>query len=184
MRKKIIIIAAIVIILAAAWIGWVLWQNGANSGTPGGSGSLPSVGTSTASGGSGAASSSPSSSVAMETPTSTALVIGTSQGSVSMNNFYKSADYITQDQQTVVIHGTDQYSIQYNAGDSSFSIGILSAPLEAARQAAEAELLSALGISKQDACKLTVYEGVPAYVSSQYVGRNFPLSFCGNATPL
>lgn len=174
MRKKIIIVLVIVIVLAIIGVSFALWWNKSGSGTGSSSTTttttnFPPVSTST---------------TPAAIPTSTTVTIGTSQGSVTMNNFYQTADSITQDQQTVIIHNDPQYSIEYNVGDSSFSIGILSTPLEASRQAAEAVFLSRLGISKQDACKLKVYEGVPADVSSQYVGQYFPLSFCGNATPL
>jgi hypothetical protein len=110
------------------------------------------------------------------------VTLGTDQGSVVTNNFYKSASYITQDQQTVVIGQTPMYDINYNVSDSSFIISILSLPFNTSQQAAEAAFLSSLGISQQDACKLKVYEGVPAYVSDQYIGESFPLSFCATST--
>ncbi len=117
-------------------------------------------------------------------PSGSAIMLGTSQGTVSVNNFYQNADSITQDQQTVVLQDKPEYSIVYNVSDSSFIISILSMPLEASRQAAEAAFLTQLGISKTDACKLRVSEGVPIGVSDQYPGENFPLSFCGDSTPL
>jgi hypothetical protein len=101
-----------------------------------------------------------------------------------MNNFYQTAQTITQDQQAVIIENSGDYAITYNVPDSSFAIAILSTPLEAARQAAESAFLSELGISKQDACKLTVYEGVPIGVSDEYPGESFPLSFCGGPPTL
>jgi hypothetical protein len=103
---------------------------------------------------------------------------------VTMNNFYKTAAFVTQDGQTVAIQQTSTYSIAYNISDSSFVISILATPVDAARAAAETAFLSSLGISEQDACKLNVYEGVPASVSDQYVGKVLPLSFCAAvATP-
>jgi len=117
-------------------------------------------------------------------PTSTTITLGTSQGSVAVNNFYQNAQTITQDQQAVIIRNSGDYVITYNVPDSSFSIAILSMPLEAARQAAESAFLSELGVSQQDACKLTVYEGVPIGVSDEYPGESFPLSFCGGPPTL
>lgn len=170
MKKiSIVIIAIIIIILISFGVFWFMQRSGFNSGNEGTAGNLPPVSTSTP---------------ALATPTTTTVVIGTAQGGVTVNNFYKNAEYITQDQQTVAMKDTSDYGIAYNVGDSSFVIVLLSNPLETARQAAEAAFLSSLGISKQDACKLTVYEGIPAAVSDQYVGENFPLSFCGGSSTL
>lgn len=162
----------VVVVLVALGIFFAFQQGGSSGNATSTTEGLPPVSTST------------TSTTPTVVPTSTTLTLGTNQGNVIMNNFYKTGDYITQDQQTVIVHNDPQYSIEYNVGDSSFSIGILSVPLEAARQAAEAAFLSRLGISEQDACKLNVYEGVPAGVSDKYVAQNFRLSFCGDATPL
>jgi hypothetical protein len=120
----------------------------------------------------------------MNIPAGNTIAIGTSQGSVTTNNFYKSADYIAQDQQMVVIRQSSTYIIVYNVSNSSFTVTIQSVPLEAVRQTAEAAFLNSLGISQQDACKLNVYESVLANVSDKYVGKSLPLSFCGNPTAL
>jgi len=111
-------------------------------------------------------------------PTGNTLTIGTSQGSVVMNNFYDSADYIDQAQQAVVVQQTSTYVTVYNIADSSFSITVLSMPFETAQQAAEAAFLNTLNISQGDACKLNVHENVPSNVSSQYAGKSLLLSFC------
>jgi hypothetical protein len=172
MKKIIIIVISIVVvILVALGIFLIVKQNGSNGTGDITTGTLPPNSTST-----------PQPPIAA--PTSTMIVIGTNQGTVSVSNFYKSAAYITQDKQTVVLQQDSRYDIEYNVGDSSFGIAILSEPLEAVREAAEAALLSKLGISKQDACKLTVYEGVPASVSDKYVGQSFSLSFCGAPSTL
>lgn len=172
MKKIIILIIAIVVVVLIALGVFYLMQKNAANGTPGTGEqtTLPPVSTSTP--------------AATAAPTSTTLAIGTSQGIVTVNNFYASADFITQDKQTVAIKNDPDYVIAYNVSDSSFAITILSTPLEAVRQAAESTFLAKLGISQQDACKLTVYEGVPASVSSQYVGQSFPLSFCGGPPTL
>ena len=91
-------------------------------------------------------------------PAGNTVTIGTSQGSVMMNNFYKNASYIAQDQNAVVIQQTVNYGIFYNISNSNFTITIFSAPVDAVRQTAEAAFLSSLDISQQDACKLSVYE--------------------------
>ncbi|HUC31618.1 MAG TPA: hypothetical protein VMR99_02955 [Candidatus Paceibacterota bacterium] len=169
MKKIIIVLASLIaLILIAFGIFLLVQKNSVSSTTPPPTGTLPPVSTSTP----------------LVVPTSTTITIGTSQGSVTVKNFYESAAYITQDQQTVAVTDTPDYVIAYNISDSSFGIALLSTPLEAARQAAESALLSALGVSQKDACKLNVYEGVPADVSDQYVGQSFPLSFCGGPPTL
>jgi hypothetical protein len=176
MSKKVIIVisAIVIVILVVGVVLFIIQKNSSNtaSGTAT-TGTLPPVSVSTS-------TQTPS----VAAPTSTTITLGTSQGSVTMNNFYQTAQTITQDQQAVIIENSGDYAITYNVPDSSFAIAILSTPLEAARQAAESAFLSELGISKQDACKLTVYEGVPIGVSDQYPGESFPLSFCGGPPTL
>jgi hypothetical protein len=98
-----------------------------------------------------------------------------------MNNFYNNADYISQDQQAVVVQGSSTYSIVYNISDSSFTLTIIGSPFDTVRQAMETAFLTSLRISRQDACKLLTSENVPGDSSSQYAGRTFPLSFCSSA---
>jgi hypothetical protein len=174
MKKIIIVIVAIaVVILIAFGVFYLIQKNAANNTPASPTGILPPISTSTL-----------TSSTTLVFPTSTTITLGTSQGSVAVKNFYQSADYITQDQQTVAVKQTTDYVIAYNVSDSSFAIALLSTPLETARQAAEGAFLSQLGISQQDACKLTVYEGAPASISDQYIGEEFPLSFCGGPPTL
>ncbi len=173
MNKKVIVIGAMIIVVAIAFVVFFLLQRNA-PGTPGtgmGTGTLPPASTGTPI-------------VVPPAPTSTSIVLGTSQGSVTMNNFYLTAQAITQDKEAVILTNTGDYAISYYVPDSSFSIALLSTPLNAARQAAESAFLSKLGISQQDACKLTVTEGVPIGVSDQYPGESFPLSFCGGPATL
>ncbi len=171
MKKTIIIIVAVVVIvLIALGVFFLIQNNGSNNPSASTAGTFPSVSTSTP--------------APIAVPTSTTITLGPSQGSVTVKNFYQSAASITKDQQTVAVADAPNYVIAYNVSDSSFAIALLSTPLQAARQAAESAFLNKLGISQQDACKLTVYEGVPASVSDQYVGQSFPLSFCGGPTTL
>ena len=111
-------------------------------------------------------------------PTGDTITIGTAKGSVTVNNFYKSAVYIARDQKAVVIQQASAYNIVYDVSGSSFSITILLPQFEAPRQIAEAAFLNSLGVSEQDACKLTVYESILGDASNQYVSRSLPLSFC------
>lgn len=115
-------------------------------------------------------------------PAGSTVTIGTSQGSVMVNNFYKNADYIAQDQNAVVIQQTVNYGIFYNILNSGFTITIFSAPFDAVRQTAEVAFLSSLNISQQDACKLSVYENASGNIANEYAGQSFPLSFCASST--
>jgi hypothetical protein len=177
MNKK-IFISIIVLIIAAAAIFFVL-QGSSPASQSGETGTLPSVATNTVV----TTTTSTVITPLIAPPSGTTLTIGTPDGSVTMNNFYKTA-VISSDQQTAIVQQSPSYIVDYNVADSSFTIGILSMPFDAARQAAESAFLESLGISEQDACKLKVYEGVPSSVpgSEQYTGKVFPLSFCASST--
>jgi hypothetical protein len=115
-------------------------------------------------------------------PIGNTVTIGTSQGSVIVNNFYKNADYIAQGQNAVAIKQTADYGIFYNILDSGFTITIFSAPFDTVRQTAEAAFLDSLNISQQDACKLSVYENASGNIANQHVGQSFLLSFCAESS--
>lgn len=78
----------------------------------------------------------------------------------------------------------DEYSIQYNALDQSFTISLLAEPLGEVRRKAGADLLRALEISQYDACRLRYQVLTPASVNEAYAGRNLGLSFCPGAVAL
>lgn len=111
-------------------------------------------------------------------PTGGTLTIGTPRGSVTMDNFYKSAEYVDQYGQGVIVQQTSTYVIVYNIWNSSFTITIFSTPIAAARAQAEAAFLQILGISQTDACKLTVEVGVLDNIDPSQAGQNLGLSFC------
>ncbi len=115
-------------------------------------------------------------------PAGNTVVIGTPKGSVTTSNFYKSADYIAQGQQAVVVQQTLTYGIFYNTSDSSFVITVFGMPFEAVRPTAEAAFLTKLGISQADACKLTVIENTSGNLNNPDEGMSFPLSFCSSAS--
>lgn len=104
--------------------------------------------------------------------------ITTKQGEVTVRDFTKNAAFITQDGKTVAVVNSGKYSIVFYRPDQSFAISLLAKPFPIVRQEAERALLSTLNISEQDACKLSVYEGIPISVDQRYPGVNSPLSFC------
>lgn len=176
MKKEIIIL--IVLVVVAVVVGVVYFVlRGASSGEipiPVTTGTLPPVATGTQ--GLAAGSSS--------FPTGSTFQIGTPQGIVTVDNFYKTMDYITTDNETVVLAESDDYSDVYVRAGSSFiiTLTVVTSSLQDVRDAAEAAFMSQLGISESDACKLDVDEGVTDQ-DSQYYGDSFGLSFCSSSTP-
>jgi hypothetical protein len=112
--------------------------------------------------------------------TGTELTIGTPQGSVQMNNFYLSNPSTTDGGETVILENTTDYLLTYDTFDSSFWIGIDPNKFYALRTVAEQDLMSILGVSTTDMCKLNISEGVFYSPTSSLSGQSLPLSFCGN----
>jgi len=166
MKKIIIVIVAIVaVIIIVGVVFLVIFSGNGGAGTPPNStstGTLPSV----------------TSTPPAQYPTGTVFQIGTSQGSVTVNNFYNNPVQVSQDQTSIVIAQSSTYNITYYTPDSSFNIGILQGPVSVVRPQAEAAFLAALGISQADACKLNVVIAVPYDVDPNYADQNIGLSFC------
>lgn len=80
--------------------------------------------------------------------------------------------------------GVTPYSIFFVDANQSFNITLLQEPIGDIRAQAESELVRRLGISKEQACLLNYYVGVPAGVNEIYAGRNLGFSFCPGATQL
>ena len=110
------------------------------------------------------------------------VVIPTSQGNVTTGNFEKNA--IGQYTTTTVLESNSDYGISFNPKSNSFDIVLNSTPLQNARNEAEATLIKDLGITNDDACKLTISLTVPTRLSVDAAGVNYGLSFCANGVPL
>jgi hypothetical protein len=162
MKKILIIIAIIVIIGIAVAIFFMLQKSPSGSSGGGTTGTLPPIATSTP----------------FNPPSGTTLTIGTSEGSVTVNNFYNGAPWISADHTAVLATTTDAYDITYDTKDSSFNIDIKETPFETIRPEAEAAFLRILGVSQSDACKLIVQVGTTFAVDPNYAGQNLGLSFC------
>jgi hypothetical protein len=113
-------------------------------------------------------------------PTSSLLAIGTSQGTVEVNNFYTSNPPVT-DGGVLVIKQTSEYWFTYDPLSGSFWIAVSGTPFSEVQQTAEQDFLATLGISEQDACKLDVSVGIPYDPNNSLSGQSFPLSFCPSA---
>jgi hypothetical protein len=177
MKKGIIILIVLVIIVIVAGIVYFVLRGAAPSTIPTNTpGNLPPAATSTSSTVQNGTSS---------FPTGSTFQIGTNQGTVTVNNFYKTMDYITADNENVVLAETSDYSDDYVRAGSSFIIDltVVTSSLQDVRAAAEAAFMSQLGVSESDACKLNVDEGVTDKNSSYY-GDSFGLSFCSSTLPV
>ncbi len=169
MKKGVIVLVVLVIVaILAGTIYFVLRGNSPSNTSTGTTGMLPPVATSSA-----------VDNGTSSFPTGSTFQIGTAQGAVTVSNFYKTMNRITEDNETVVLGESGSYSIVYNRDDSSFIIDLTWVPgsLQDARDAAEAVFLNQVGVSKSDACKLNVGGGV-VDKESQYYGDSFGLSFC------
>ena len=108
-------------------------------------------------------------------PQGATFQMGTSQGTVTVNNFYKMP--LVMDDEFLILNTSTAYQINYDTETSQFYIAFPAAPSADLRTQAETAFRSLLGVSSDDACKLNVAEGYPG---------NFPiapeqhdLSFCG-----
>lgn len=113
-------------------------------------------------------------------PTSTIITIGTSQGVVSVNNFYQTS--IGAQEQYIIIKQNANYEINYDTYFSVFYIAITGQPFATWQSAAEQDFLQTLGVSTTDACKLDAEEGVIPSGTGSNSSTSFLLSFCGGST--
>lgn len=105
-------------------------------------------------------------------------------GDVSVNNFYPTAQLISQEKQTVTLVENEQFGILFYTSDSSFVVTLNSKPFGPARKAAEKTFLEKVGVSKVEACKLMVVEGVPQSATNTFIAVDIKLSFCPYAVQL
>lgn len=189
--KKVLTIAFLILVVAAI-VGAVAFFVYRPSGA---STSAGTVGASTDTSQVAAAPSSPSSSSApfapvpaatssfshvAAAPTSSTITIGTSQGLVTVNNFYKNAQGALE--QFIIIAETSDYEITYDVNTSGFYLSISKPPFATGRGEAESAFLSLLGIGESDACKLSASEGAAYTGGDAPQARMAPLSFCASST--
>jgi hypothetical protein len=110
-------------------------------------------------------------------PPGSTTVLNTPSGPVTVNNFFRGAKMI---EASVYIAETDQYTIIYfnPSGELGITLGALD-PSEAQRRRgpAESALLSALGVSRADACRLNVRVS-PSGSFKVWDAPDEKLSFC------
>lgn len=110
------------------------------------------------------------------------MKINTKKGLVIINNVYKNTvEHLSNN--GVAFADNDDYYMAYYPADQGFLIVIQNKDIQSARQKAEADFLSILGIFRDDACKLKVSLAVPFYVNEFAAGGNYHLSFCSDGKP-
>ena len=106
-------------------------------------------------------------------------------GYITVEDFYKNPyTQVFDPQNDAVIKESDNYTITYYAKFQSFNIALTGGDLHFVRTEAENALLEKLGISKEEACQLTVSLGVPYFANAKASGTEYGLSFCPNSVPL
>lgn len=108
--------------------------------------------------------------------------IAVKEGLVVINNPYKNATTVVSG--NAEVQKTPNYEIVYLAGSKSFVISLSGSDLADSRSQAEQAFLDSLGISKTDACKITVSLGIAPEVNKTAAGKNYGLSFCPNGKTL
>lgn len=96
---------------------------------------------------------------------------------IPVKNF--EADPIVQnDSGDSLIQQNQDFQISFVKQYNQFFVTILNPDFEATRPRAEQVFLNQLGITQQEACKLTVIVGSPIWVNPDLSGQTFGLSFC------
>lgn len=96
---------------------------------------------------------------------------------ISLNNFLSTGEKINSHDDILVEQKTE-YEIVYLHDFNEFIITVHEKPFEEIRKQAEQAFLDKLGISKQEACALSVSEAIPFAVDPNLGGQKFKLSFC------
>ncbi len=107
-------------------------------------------------------------------PKGDTLVLGTSQGGVTVRNFYK--DVVGTEGTLILFKDAAQFTLSYDPETSEFFIYVVTAPFDANRLKAEKEFLTLLNITENEACKLKVSATGARGVDAKEYG----LSFCLN----
>jgi len=114
----------------------------------------------------------------------TMTVDATLSGLVTINNILLKPEKVYAGNYGVLVRRTPYYSLAYYYEDDFFAIALMDQNVWNARVEAEWDLLTTLGITPQNACKLNVSLMIPSSVNFELAGKNYRLSFCPNGTPL
>lgn len=111
-------------------------------------------------------------------PAGETVQIGTPRGTVVVKNFYKNV--VATDEEFFILQKIGNYVISYDTMHGNFTVEILGAPVNETRKAAEENLLNLLDITRADACKLKVIEGISRELDKNLADKSYPLSFCAS----
>lgn len=92
--------------------------------------------------------------------------------------------YCLTDQQKCQAASSTNFSVYYMSSSQSFIITLTEEPIGLARVQMEQFLLSTLGLTQDQLCKLNYLVGVTQDVNPQFTGNNLGFSFCPGATVL
>lgn len=98
---------------------------------------------------------------------------------IKVNNVYKNPIILNR-KNDVTFFKNDKYEFVYLPYYQVFIITIVGSPFQMYIKPAEEEFIKALGISKEQACKLNVELGTVVFANPDYAGKTYPLSFCRN----
>lgn len=76
------------------------------------------------------------------------------------------------------------YIIEYISATQYFNVALLQEPIGPVREEAQQYLMTHLGITQNQLCRLNYMVSVPDRVNSQFTGKNLGFSFCPGATVL
>lgn len=156
MRRILIIVGIVLFLLAGGYATYVLLTRTETPNTPDGSpdsASLPLA---------PALPDAPSGFPNAPIPTDPNLIIQGAKGSVTVNNFYTDAHLVTGTD--VFINSSLEYEVSFARITSIFTIKLFptsNATYRTYRAQGEAYLLSALGITRTEACRLNITVVVP-----------------------
>jgi len=109
------------------------------------------------------------------------IKIKTASGEISVNNFRKNADVIENGAEYFV--DKEKYNVFYYSPNNEFAVTLLvNQDIENTRKEAESDFINALGISKEDACRLKIILYVSAALTTNSdLYQNHGLSFCSGS---
>lgn len=119
----------------------------------------------------------------IQVPSGDQTTVPTKYGDIQVKNFYKTAAFTVSP--SVYLVDNKFYSIIYSESTEDFLIDLYAHTKQEAAQyraSAESEYMSALGVSKQDACKIPIVVEVPYSYNQDLASKNYGLSFCPGAT--
>lgn len=96
---------------------------------------------------------------------------------VVVNNFLKSEIEKNEQGDSLLVDNSD-YQIVYFPKTKEFIVSITDSPFNEIKQRAEKDLVSRLGVEKEEACKFNVVITTPRFANPEEAGKVYKLSFC------